>query len=98
MTERVCVCVFCVQDWKEKYIHENYSKIFEEQGHIVEQVRGSSPQEVEESERLAHLIAAPVPLSRVQTSTGSPPSLTRCVTTWWRPWSTMGTGPRGQTR
>ncbi|XP_066578346.1 multifunctional procollagen lysine hydroxylase and glycosyltransferase LH3 [Amia ocellicauda] len=24
-------------DWKEKYLHENYSKIFEEEGHVVEQ-------------------------------------------------------------
>lgn len=39
MTEGVCVCV---QDWREKYIHENYSRMFEEQGHIVEQVRDSS--------------------------------------------------------
>lgn len=33
------VCPRCpLQDWKEKYIHENYSKIFEEGEKVVEQV------------------------------------------------------------
>lgn len=86
-----------MQDWREKYIHENYSRMFEEQGHIVEQVRDSSLAGWQ-SERFSDLIGALVVLSRVQTSTGSQPSLTRCVTIWWRPWSIMGAGPRGQTR
>lgn len=95
VTEGVCVCV---QDWKEKYIHENYSRIFEEKGHIVEQVRDSFLQGAVEGELLAHPIAALVLLSPVRTSTGSRPSPRRCVTTWWRPWSITETGPRGQTR
>lgn len=31
------MCVY-LQDWKEKYIHENYSKIFEDEKSFVEQV------------------------------------------------------------
>lgn len=31
------VCLY-LQDWKEKYVHENYSKIFEDEKTYVEQV------------------------------------------------------------
>lgn len=32
-----------LQDWREKYVHENYSRIFEDEINIVEQVRKPEP-------------------------------------------------------
>lgn len=44
------------------------------------------------------LTSSLVSSSPVQMSTGSRPSLKRCVTIWWRPWRTTASGPEGPTR
>ena len=83
----------CLQDWKEKYIHEDYPKIFEEQDSFVEQVGGD--------DELTHnflLLTCDLHDSPVQMFTGSQFSQTRCVIIWWRPWRTTVSGLQEATR
>lgn len=85
-----------LQDWKEKYVHENYSKIFEDEKTYVEQVikwgrgignqRQKTPQHfqiiINDCYRIILGLIISLYFSPVQMFTGFQLSQRKCVTIW----------------
>lgn len=101
------LCFFPVKDWEERYINENYTHIMQDK--LIETVSNTTHTHTHiastQSGLLIFLRISAASLSSsistsspAQMSTGSQSSPTWPVTTWWRRWSTLGSGPEGPTK